>query len=260
MSGIVDLSVIRFAMIYLLLLVVLFIMKKAHIAQSRLLLVASIRMTVQLVIVGFVLEYIIYTKNPIFTLLFLALMIGFSIYLMLKNQKKLPRYFKWAMSLALLISGVLILIFFVVGVVKQSFFNGQYTIPLAGMIIGNSMTGINIAVKSFVESVDQERLKIQTLLNLGIEPEAILRPMANRALETALIPTLNSMLGLGIIFLPGMMTGQILSGTLPTTAIMYQIAIMIAIAASVCIAVFFALYIGLKSLYNSEKQFIPIEN
>ncbi|WP_434297397.1 ABC transporter permease [Clostridium sporogenes] len=97
---------------------------------------------------------------------------------------------------------------------------------------------------------------MNTLINLGIEPKDILRPFINNSLETALIPTLNSMLGMGIIFLPGMMTGQILSGTLPITAIMYQIAIMIAICTSVCATVFLSLNLGYKSLYNNRKQFL----
>jgi len=118
------------------------------------------------------------------------------------------------------------------------------------------MTGVNIAIKTFMDAIDKEKSKINTLLNLGVEPKDILKPFANNALETALIPTLNSMLGMGIIFLPGMMTGQILSGTLPTTAIMYQIAIMIAICTSVCITVFLSLNLGYKSLYNNRKQFL----
>lgn len=107
-----------------------------------------------------------------------------------------------------------------------------------------------------MNSVNKEKNRINTLLNLGVEPKDILKPFANNALETALIPTLNSMVGMGIIFLPGMMTGQILSGTLPTTAIMYQIAIMIAICTSVCITVFLSLNLGYKSLYNNRKQLL----
>ncbi|NMB08219.1 MAG: ABC transporter permease, partial [Tissierellia bacterium] len=65
---------------------------------------------------------------------------------------------------------------------------------------------------------------------------------------------LNSMVGMGIVSLPGMMTGQILSGTLPTTAILYQIAIMIAICTAVCLSVFGSLYFGYRTLYNDRNQ------
>ena len=101
------------------------------------------------------------------------------------------------------------------------------------------MTGVSLALKTFTEGVDGGRKQIEALLNLGVPPREILHPFLSTALETALLPTINSMLGLGIIFLPGMMTGQILSGTLPTTAIMYQIAVIIANCTSVCLTTFF---------------------
>ena len=93
-------------------------------------------------------------------------------------------------------------------------------------------------------------------MNADASPKNILIPYVNKSLETALLPTLNSMLGMGIISLPGMMTGQILSGTLPTTAILYQIAIMIAITAVTCLAVFCSLYFGYRTLYNSKNQML----
>ena len=139
-------------------------------------------------------------------------------------------------------------------VVGKSIFNPQYTIPLAGMIMGNSMTGVTLGLKTFNENIRSQRTKIETLLNLGATPKKILLPYVNNAVETALLPTMNSMVGMGIVSLPGMMTGQILSGTLPTTAILYQISIMIAICTSVCLTVFCSLHFGYKTLYNSRNQ------
>lgn len=256
MEGVVELSIFQFSLIYLLLIIVLVIMKKSKVNQTRLLLVASLRMTVQLVIVGYILQYVFGNPKPIFTIIFLILMITFSIHRVITSRKDLNHNFKMAIGTSLTLSGLFVLIFFVTVVVGKSIFNPQYTIPLAGMIIGNAMTGVTIAIKTFMDDISKEKNKINTLLNLGVEPKDILKPFANNALETALIPTMNSMLGMGIIFLPGMMTGQMLSGTLPTTAIMYQIAIMIAICTSVCITVFLSLNLGYKSLYNNKKQFL----
>lgn len=256
MEGAVALSWVQFSLIYLLLIIVLIIMKKSKVNQTKLLLVASLRMSVQLVIVGYILQYIFSDPKPLYTVIFLVLMIGFSIHRVIKSRKDLNPNFKIAIGASLGFSGLFVLIFFVTVVVNKSIFNPQYTIPLAGMIIGNAMTGVNIGIKTFMGDISKQKNKINTLLNLGVEPKDILKPFANTALETALIPTLNSMLGMGIIFLPGMMTGQILSGTLPTTAIMYQIAIMIAICTSVCITVFLSLNLGYKSLYNNRKQFL----
>ncbi|MFL0194477.1 ABC transporter permease [Clostridium sp. WILCCON 0269] len=254
MEGVVSMGIYQFLLIYLLLIMVLLIMKKSKVNQTKLLLAASLRMSVQLVIVGYILQYIFSNPKPLFTVVFLILMITFAVNRVIKSRRDLNYNFKIAIGTSLTFSGIFILFFFMTAVVNKSIFNPRYSIPLAGMIIGNAMTGINIGIKTFMDSISKEKSKINTLLNLGVEPKDILKPFANNALETALIPTLNSMVGMGIVFLPGMMTGQILSGTLPTTAIMYQIAIMIAICTSVCMTVFLSLNLGYKSLYNNRKQ------
>lgn len=256
MQGAVKLNILQFSLIYLLLIIILAVMKKAKINQTKLLLLASFRMTVQLVLAGLILTYIFKNPNPIFTLAYIAAMIIFSIYRVLSKNTGLNRNFKIAVSLSLSIAGISILGFFVIAVVGQNFFNPQYAIPLGGMIIGNAMTGVTLGLKTFNENIKSQRQKIDSLLNLGVTPQKILLPYVNNSLETALLPTMNSMLGMGIISLPGMMTGQILSGTLPTTAIMYQIAIMIAICTSVCLTVFCSLNFGYKTLYNKRNQII----
>jgi len=258
MQGAETLSIAQFSLIYLLLLVVLFIMKRAQIDRTKLLIVASVRMTVQLVIIGFILQYIFSSPNPLLTVLFLAVMLAFSIHRVLSTRKELNKKFKVIVAGSLSVSGFTVLMYFVGVVVGQNVFNPQYTIPLAGMIIGNAMTGLTLGLKTFCESINMQRRKIDTLTNLGVSPKNILKPFVNNALEASLLPTMNSMLGMGIIFLPGMMTGQILAGTLPTTAIMYQIAIYIAICTSVCLSVFCSLQFGYRTLYNDKNQFMGV--
>ncbi|MFH5834959.1 ABC transporter permease [Proteiniclasticum sp. C24MP] len=252
--GVVEINIAQFALIYLLLLVVLFIMKKSKINQSKLLLIASFRMTVQLVLAGLVLTYILENPHPLFTVAYIIAMTGFATIRVLNQNKELNKKFKLAIGLSLAGAGTLIVFFFVQIVVGMDFFNPQYTIPLSGMIFGNAMTGLSLALKSFNENLKAQRNRVESLLYLGVTPKKILIPFVNNALETALLPTMNRMMGMGIISLPGMMTGQILSGTLPMTAILYQIAIMIAITAVVCLAVFSALIFGYKTLYNDRNQ------
>ncbi|MHB8131352.1 MAG: ABC transporter permease [Mobilitalea sp.] len=254
MKGIVQLNIIQFSLIYLLLIIVLIVMKKSKINQTKLLLVASVRMTVQLILAGLVLTYIFERPHPIFVVLYIIAMVIFSIRRVLSKSKHMNKNFKIAVAISLAFSGVTVLIYFVVIVVGESVFNPQYTIPLAGMIMGNAMTGVSLGLKTFQENVKNQRGKIDALLNLGVTPKKILLPYVNNSLETALLPTMNNMLGMGIVSLPGMMTGQILSGTEPTTAIMYQIAIMIAICTAVCLTVFCSLSFGYKTLYNKRNQ------
>lgn len=254
MKGIIELNILQFSLIYLLLIIILIIMKRSKINQTKLLFLASTRMTIQLIIAGLVLTCIFKHPQPVFVILYLVVMIAFSIKRVLSKNKDINMKFKVAISLSLALSGLFVLFYFVLAVVGQNIFNPQYTIPLAGMIIGNAMTGVTLGMKTFMESIRSQRNKIDVLLNLGATPRKILLPFVNNALETALLPTMNSMLGMGIVSLPGMMTGQILSGTLPTTAIMYQIAIMIAICTAVCLTVFCSLNFGYRTLYNKRNQ------
>jgi putative ABC transport system permease protein len=256
MNGIVQMQIWQFSLIYLLLLIVLAVMKKCRISQTKLLIIGSIRMTVQLTLAGFILTYIFSNPKPIFTILYLAAMTGFAIYRVLSKNKALNKHFQFVIGLSIALPGLAIIAFFICIVVGQSIFNPQYVIPIAGMIMGNTMTGASLGIKTFRESLNGQRTKLEALLNIGATPQKILLPFVSQSLETALLPTMNSMLGMGIVTLPGMMTGQILSGTLPLTAIMYQIAIMIAICAVVCLSSFCALYFGYKTLYNRENQIL----
>ncbi|MEG1835366.1 MAG: ABC transporter permease [Oscillospiraceae bacterium] len=254
MKEIVKLELWQFLLVYLLLIIVLAIMKKCKIKQTKLLLVASLRMTVQLILAGLILTYIFENPHPAFTILYLIAMTVFAVHRVLSKNKGLNKKFKLAITFSLSLSGICIMAFFVTCVVGESVFNPQYVIPLSGMIMGNAMTGVTLGVKTFKESFSGRANKINALLNIGVTPQKILLPFVNQAIETALLPTLNSMLGMGIVALPGMMTGQILSGTLPTTAILYQIAIMIAICSVVCLSVFGSLYLGYRTMYNNRNQ------
>lgn len=253
---IVEMSIPQFLLVYLLLLVVLTVMMKCRIGQGKLLIIASVRMTVQLVIAGFILTYIFKNPHPAFTVGYVLIMTVFAIFRVLGKNTGLNAKFKAAIALSLAVSGMAIMAFFVSVVVGESLFNPQYVIPLSGMIMGNAMTGVSLGVKTFRESIASHGPRLEALLNVGAEPRRILLPLVNQSLETALLPTLNSMMGMGIVSLPGMMTGQILSGTLPTTAILYQISIMVAICTVVCLSVFASLYLGYRTLYNERKQFL----
>lgn len=254
MNDVIVLNMWQFGSVYLLLLIVLAIMKRCKVNQSRLLVVASIRMTVQLVLAGFILTYIFQNPHPVFVLLYLLAIISMSVHTALSRNKGINRRFAVIVGISLAGTGLVIILFFLLGVVGVNFFNPQYTIPISGMIMGNAMTGVSLGLKTFQDNIRTQRSRIYTLLNVGATPKSILIPFVNHALETALLPTLNSMLGMGIISLPGMMTGQILSGTLPTTAILYQIAIMVAITTVTCMAVFCSLFFGYRTLYNSKNQ------
>lgn len=256
MSEVISLSIGRFALIYLLLIIVLAVMRRCKINQTKLLFIASMRMTVQLVIAGLILTHMLENPHPIFTTIYLILMTAFAIYMVLQRNKTINSKFKLIVGISLSACGLAVICFFIVVIVGVDIFNPQYTIPIGGMIMGNALNGVSLGLKTFNESVRSQKARIDTLLVMGVRPKRILSPFVNQSIETALLPTLNSMLGMGIISLPGMMTGQILSGTLPTTAILYQIAIIVAGCTVVCMAVFLSLVFGSRTLYNTRGQMV----
>ena len=256
MNNVIDLNLWQFSSAYLFLFFILGILKYCKISQTKLLFIASIRMTVQLVLAGVMLTYIFKNPSPLYVILYIMLMMAMAIHTVLSRNKGINRSFALIVSLSLVASGALVLFFFISSIVGVSFFNPQYTIPLSGMIMGNAMTGVSLGLKTFHDNLNSQRTKIEVLMNVGVSPQNVLMPIVSKSLETALLPTLNSMLGMGIVSLPGMMTGQLLSGTLPTTAIMYQIAILLAITTVVCLSVFTSLYFGSRTLYNAQNQII----
>ncbi|MFB0918553.1 MAG: ABC transporter permease [Clostridiaceae bacterium] len=258
MNGIIEMQLWQFSLVYLLLLIVTVILKKSKVDQTKLLFLASFRMTIQLILAGFILTYIFQNPHPVFTILYLAVMIGFTIYRVLSKNKGITPAFQRVIAFSIAGSGLFVILFFIYIVVGQNISNPQYVIPISGMIMGNTMTGVSLGVKTFRESLNGQRAKINALQCFGAAPDNILLPFMRQALETAMLPTLNSMIGMGIVSLPGMMTGQILSGTLPTTAILYQIAIMISICTVVTMACFGSLYFGYKTFYSKTEQIINI--
>lgn len=253
-KSIIALNIFQFSAIYLLLILVLAIMRRAKVDQSKLLLNASFQMSIQLYIAGLILTYIFDNPHPMFVVIYLLSMITFSTLRIMKRNKHLNNQFRKIIFFSIGGSGLFVLSFFILVVVGTDIFNPQYVIPIGGMIMGNAMNGLSLGIKTLSETMNLEKNKIETLINAGIEPTEILKPFINQSIATALLPTLNNMLNMGIIALPGMMTGQMISGTVPLTAIMYQIAIMIAITTGVSLTTFLGLNIGSRTLINDAKQ------
>ena len=258
MNDIVELNLWQFALIYLLLLIVVTVFRFTKINQTKNLLWASVRMTLQLTLAGLILTYIFQHPHPAFVAVYLAGMIAFAIFRVFSINKQLNRRFRLIVAGSMAFSGLVVLAYFIALVVGESLINPRYVIPIAGMLMGNTMTGVSLGVKTFYKSLEDQHARVETLQNMGVKPDKLFMPFVRQAMETAILPTLNSMLGIGIVSLPGMMTGQILSGTLPMTAILYQIAIMIAICTTVCLSTFGSLYFGYRTLYNKRGQ-IEIE-
>ncbi len=258
MNGIINLTIWQLLLAYVFVLVVLVITRIRGIGREKEILISSVRMTIQLVLTGYVLVYVFANPSPLFTAAIIILMECFAIYTVFRRfEGRLSKKLKITIALAMIVGTLFCLLYFLFIVIGISpWYNPQYFIPIAGMMVGNSMTGISLGVKSLIEGMTTQRNLVEEAMILGATPQVATRSIVNSTFEAAIMPTINSMLGMGIVFLPGMMTGQILSGTSPATAVNYQIAIMLGILGAVSVTVIIMVQLGCRSFFNEEDQLV----
>lgn len=258
MENVIELQVGQVAIAYVFVVLLLIIIKIKNLNREKELIVSSLRMTIQLVLTGYVLIYVFDNSSYIYTIGIIILMECFAIYNIFKQVNlELSKDLKKIIAFSIVIGTLIPLIFFSVLVIKVSpWYDPRYIIPITGMIIGNSMTGVSLGVTRLVSDMNSKRDLIETALMLGATPKVASKEIVDNAFDSAILPTINSMVGIGIVFLPGMMTGQILSGTSPITAIEYQIVIMLAILGGVSLTTILLVQLGYKTFFNSESQLI----
>ncbi len=256
MNDIYNLSFFQVGAAYVFVVIVLVILRMRGIKREKALVISSIRMTLQLILVGYLLVYVFDNSNPFITLAILLVMQIFSIHTVFRTYKnKLSPSLKKVIALSMSIGTLACIAYFLFVVIQISpWYNPQYFIPITGMIVGNSMTGISLGTKALTEGMSLRKIAVEEALILGASPKEAVKSVINSSFDGAILPTINSMIGMGIVFLPGMMTGQILSGVSPTTAIAYQIAIMLSILGAVSLTVIIMLTLGYKTYFNEQSQ------
>ena len=230
---------------------------RLRLGLERPLLVAAMRTAVQLFLVGFVIKALFALASPLWTGLMVLAMVLLAGYEVRSRQSR--RFTgAWAYGLGTLSvtagAGLVTVLALTVIVQPEPWHQPRYAIPLLGMILGNAMTGVSLALDALVTTATRERASIEARLALGADRATALRPAARQALRTGLMPIINAMSAAGVIALPGMMTGQILAGADPVEAVTYQILIMFLIAGSTGIAVFLAVGAGVRRLSDARHR------
>ncbi len=133
----------------------------------------------------------------------------------------------------------------------------QYGIPLLGMVLHNTLTGISLGIDRLGSELAGRRDEVETLLALGATRWEAAQDAVRQAVRTGLIPTLNTMMVLGIVSIPGMMTGQLLAGVDPIQAALYQMVIMFLIAAGTSLGTMAVGLLGYRRLFTPDHQFLP---
>ena len=226
---------------------------------ERRLAIASLRTIVQLLAIGYVLAWFFRPQTPWFAVALLMLLMS------LIAGVAAVRRVEWRYAgiclnsiVAVLASSWLVTTVALTVVIPPAIWTNniaQYAVPLMGMILGNTLTGISLGIDRLGEELAGKRDRIEMLLTLGATRWEAAREAVRQAVRTGMIPIINSMMVVGVVSLPGMMTGQLLSGADPLIAVKYQIVIMFLIAAGTALGTMTAVLLSYLRLFNGRHQF-----
>lgn len=214
---------------------------------------ATVRTYIQLLILGLVLRYVFANDTWYLVVVILIVMVFVATRIVITRAPDAPPKLYARTGLATLVSGTLVT-FAVTGLVVgvHPWYRAQYVIPIAGMVIGNSMTGIALTLERVFADMDSRAGDILGLLALGATPWEAARGSVRSALRAGLIPTINSMAAVGIVFIPGMMAGQVLAGADPLGAAIYQIVVMLMVSAATAVGSIMAAMLTYDRRFDAE--------
>jgi len=245
----------QLALAAVLLLVNLGLSAWLRLGLERSLFVAAVRMVVQLLLVGLVLQFVFALNRPLPVLgiaLVMAALAGVAA--VNRTRRRFPGVM-WHSLLTVVTAAFLVTGASLLGILRvRPWFEAQYAIPLLGMVLGNTLNGISLALDRFMEGVADGREAIESRLALGASRWEAAHGLVRESLRTGMIPTINAMMVMGVVSLPGMMTGQILAGAAPTDAVRYQIVIMFMIASATALGALGVTLLAFRALFDARDR------
>jgi len=228
---------------------------------GRQIIIAGLRTTIQLLLIGFILK-VLFEQVHLgwISLLSVVMLLVAGREVMARQKRRFGGWWGFGLgTLSMFVSSFSITVLVLLVILQNDpWYQPQYAIPLLGMMLGNTMTGIALALDRLTDSAWQQRGIIEARLLLGHDWRSAIRNMARDSVRVGLMPMINAMAAAGLVSLPGMMTGQILSGTPPLEAVKYQILIMFMITAGTGFATIGAVWIGARRLFD-ERQRLRLE-
>ncbi|OOC11194.1 MULTISPECIES: ABC transporter permease [Thioalkalivibrio] len=229
----------------------------ARMGVGRTLLIAAVRTVIQLLLVGLVLQTLFDHAHLGWVALMAMVMLAVAGYeVMARQQRRFAGMWGYGIgAVTMFVSSFAITVLALTTMVGPSpWWEPQYSIPLLGMLLGNTMTGIALGLDRLTQNVWRERRTIEGRLALGASWSEAVTTMRREAARSGLMPTINAMAAAGIVSLPGMMTGQILAGAPPVEAVKYQILIMFLISAGTGFGAIGAVWFASSRLFDHRQR------
>jgi putative ABC transport system permease protein len=230
---------------------------RLHLGVERRVLFAALRSAVQLSLIGLVLKFLFeQTSLPLIGLMALIMLSVAGWEVMARQKRRYAGAWGYGIgTLSMFLSSFSVLILaltVIIGV--EPWYQPQYLIPLLGMLLGNTMSGVAIALDNLTRQAWEARGRIEARLLTGETWDAAIADIRRDSLRAGLIPIVNAMASAGLVSLPGMMTGQILAGSPPMEAAKYQLMIMFLISAGTGLGSVAAVWIGSRRLFDERER------
>ncbi|MGD6729714.1 MAG: ABC transporter permease [Pleomorphochaeta sp.] len=242
---------------YLILLIIptLYINYILSVKMNKRILISVVRMIIQLSLVGLYLQYIFDLNNQILNVTYILIMMLVASISITNSTPLKKKKLYFPIFISMVIPNLFMVLFFNKMVINlNNIFDARYIITIGGMLLGNVLSGDIVGLNSFFKDIEDNKKIINYDLALGASLNQALKPYVKNSLTSSITPTVSSMATIGLVSLPGMMTGQILGGSVPLEAIMYQIAIMIAIYVTRYFNILSSIYITNKYIFDNRGQ------
>lgn len=219
--------------------------------------IATVRTFLQLIVLGLVLRWVLDVDSVWVVLGIIVIMMVAAAHTVAKSTPEAPAGLLRNSMFTMLLTGFTVT-FAVTGLIIQvePWYEPRYIIPIAGMVLGNSMNGIALALERLFADLDARTHEILALTALGATPWEIAADSVRTAVRAGLIPTINAMATVGVVFIPGMMTGQVLAGADPLKAAYYQIVVMLMISAATALGSVLAVTLSFRARFTQDGVYI----
>jgi len=257
MTDLINLTPLSLGIASLLVITLALISIRLHFGAEKQLLIAGVRTVVQLSLVGMVLTWVFSHENPFWIGAMAAVMLLIAGTEVMRRQQR-PFRGLWGYGIgtvSMFLSSFTIASMALVFVISvRPWYTPQYAVPLLGMMLGNSMNGIALGLDRLTQTAWQQRQVIEARLILGQPWSEAIREIRRESIRSALMPIVNSMSIVGLVSLPGLMTGQILAGAVPAQAVKYQITLTFLICGGTGFGSMAAITIGSRRLFDHRHR------
>lgn len=222
---------------------------------QRDIIIATVRSIIQLLIIGYILTFVFESGSVIFIILMIMLMIGAATQNVIKKGEGIP-------GITLMIVITLVFVELVTMGIMLGFgiipFTPEEVIPISGMVIGNCMVLSLLFLNKFKDEVERSDETIELILSMGGQPKTAIDKSLKSAIQTSMIPTIEAQKTMGLVQLPGMMSGLIIGGADPIEAVMYQLLVLFLILTTASLSSVMVGYMSYPKLFNQKMQFIGL--